>query len=171
MAFRIDGDCLTVNSQYAWVSWIIYGIFVLGFPPAIIAMWQAGPEKIPLWFNLIFTGFFLAVLPYFLREIARARIVRAHIDTASGIVEISKRGLVTRSRETRRVEDIDRIEMQTSENDGEYFSLHVIFRDGGSFAFSHGNYREGMEEERDRFLTFLQKRRPELGAVERFVAE
>ena len=170
MAFRIDGDNLTVNSQFAWVNWILCGIFTLGFPPAIMAMWQAGPEKIPLWFNLIFTGCFLGALPFLLSEIAKARIVKARIDARSGMIEISKRGLITRSRETRRIEDIDHIEMQTSDNDGYFFSLHVFFCDGADFAFGHGNYRAGMEEERDRFLAFLRKRRPELVAVEKFVA-
>ncbi len=59
--------------------------------------------------------------------------------------------------------------MRTSDDDGEFTTLLVVFRDGEEFAFSHGNYPQGMEEERDRFLAFLRIRRPELQAVEKFV--
>ena len=169
MAFRIEGDRLTVKSRHAWAMWLLYGIFALGFPPAILAMWQAGPEKIPLLANLAFTGLFLAGLPFLLGEIAKQRLVTAHLDRKTGVLEVSQRGLITHSRETRRIEDVDRVEMETSDNDGEFHALYVVFRDGSRFAFSHGNYRRGMEEERDRFLAFLRMRRPELQAVEKFV--
>ena len=166
MAFRIDGDILTVSSHYAWVSWIFCGVFAFGFPPAIIAMWRQSPDQIPLLVNLACTCIFLGALPYLFGEMAKARLVKARIDAKSGTIEISKRGLITRSRETRRIEDIDRIEMQTTDNDGEYFSLHVIFHDDGSFPFRHGNHRASMEDERDAFLAFIQKMRPEVEAVE-----
>ena len=169
MAFRIEGDRLTVNSHYAWAIWILCGVFLCVFPPAIIAMWRAAPEKIPLWVCLFFTLGFSAFAPYLIGEIVRARLVRASLDRASGVIRIAQRGLFARSCMAKRFDEIERIEMRTTDNDGEFHGLHVVFRDGTDFAFRHGNCREYMEEERDRFLDFVRRRRPEVGAVERFV--
>ena len=145
MVFTIDREVLTVNSRYAWVPWIFHAIFLLVFLPGILAMWHAGPETIPLLFNLAFTGLFLAAAPFMLDEIAKARLVRGKFDRIGGTVNLIKQGLVTRREFARTFDDIDRIEMRTSDNDGEFHTPLVVFRDGEEFAFSHGNYRQGME--------------------------
>jgi len=168
MAFSVECDRLTVHSRHAWALWGVYLLFLLGFPAAVLAMWRAGPEAAPRWFALVLTALFLVAVPFLLREIARARLVRARLDRASGAIHITKRGLFTHSRATRTFDDIERVEMRTSDNDGAFHTLHIVFRDGTDFAFSHGNAREGMEAERDRMLEFLRGRLPDATAVEVF---
>jgi len=169
MAFRIDGDRLQVNSHYAWVAWIFHGCFLIIFPLATIAIWRAGPDKAPFWFSLIFTIGFLAAVPFLLREIVQARLVRATLDRARGSIEIAKQGLLSRSQATATFDDIERIEMRTSDNDGEFHTLYLVFRDGTDLAFRHGNHRQYIEEERDHFLAFVRQRRPDITAIEQSV--
>ncbi|MGE3248069.1 MAG: hypothetical protein AB7F96_11030 [Beijerinckiaceae bacterium] len=166
MAITIDRDVLTVCSRYACVQWIFHATFPLVFPPAILAMWRAGPDQLPLWFTLLF----LAAVPFLLNEIARARLVRATLDRMNGTVEVQRRGLIVLSQLAGTFDDIDRVEMRTTDNDGEFHRLFVVFRDGSDFEFRHGNCRQAMEAERGRLREFLHVRRCDLTAVEKFVA-
>lgn len=169
MAFTIERDTLKVCSYHAIATWLLCGAFLAAFPVAIVAGWRAGPDTIPLWTNLVFTGLFLAAGPFLIREIADARIVRASLDRASGVIRVAQSGLTGRSSAAKSFDDIERVEMRTSDNDGEFHTLCLVFRDGTDFAFRHGNYRQGVEEERDRFLAFLRQRRPDVQAVEKYV--
>lgn len=168
MAFQIDSDVLTVNSRHAWVVWPFYALFLFIFPVVIWAMWTSRSAEIPLWFNTIFTGLFLAAAPFLIREMCAARLVRARLDGRTGRISVRQRGLFSRSSEERDFADILQVEMRTTDNDGEFHTLRVVFRDGSGFAFLHGNHRQSVEEERDRFLGFLHRRLPGVKAVEVF---
>jgi len=169
MAFSINGNHLTVKSRFAYSVWILHGIFLLVFPPAIWAMWTTREVYIPFAFSLAFTLLFLAAVPFLVSGIAGEHLICAELDAGNGTVSVRRHGFFTRSAEYREFGDIERIEMRTSENDGEFHTVYLVFRDGFEFPFLHGNHRQGVESERDRFVHFIQQIRPDVSVIEQKV--
>lgn len=166
MAFSLFGNRVTVKSRYAYSVWILHGIFLLVFPAAIWAMWTTQEVHIPILFSAVFTLMFLGAVPFLISEIVKEHLVCAELDADNGTVCVCKRGLFTHSYDCREFGDIERIEMRTSDNDGEFHSVYIVFRDGFEFPFLHGNHRQGVESERDRFVSFIQQTLPDVTVIE-----
>jgi len=168
MTFKLGENTLVVRSHHAWVTWVLNGLFLLVLPAAIWAMWT-GQAPVPQWFSLLFTALFLVALPFLLSEMGRARLVTALLDAASGDVQVVSRGVFQHSTLRRQFSDIDRLELRTTSGDGDFHTLLLVFRDGTEFELAHGNRREGMEEECNRLLAFLRRKRPDVAVTERRV--
>lgn len=166
MAVSINGDRATIKSRFAWSVWILHGIFLLFFPPLIWAMWTTETADIPVYASAVFTGLYLLCVPWLLRGLATETLVSGEIDRKAGTVRLVTRGLAKRSVAARPIDDIDRIEMRTTDNDGEFHSVYLVFRDGTYCAVLHGNDRVGVEDKRDTFLDFIRQRRPDVTVVE-----
>jgi hypothetical protein len=169
MAFSIIGNRLAVKSRFAYSVWILHAIFLLVFPTAIWAMWTTREVYIPVAFNSVFTLLFLGAVPFLIRGILKEHLVCAELDAGNGTIQVCRRGLFKRSSDYREFGDIERIEMRTSESDGEFHSVYLVFRDGFEFPFLHGNHRQGVESERDRFVSFIRQVRSDVIVIEQKV--
>lgn len=166
MKLNIDGDKLFLKNDYAGCMWIFYTFLLLPFIPAIYLLWQEPRDSAPLYFVLPFTLMFIISAPLIIREAVKMKIVTLEINRTIEEVKITKGALYKKSHKTYTLSEIKKIEVECSDNDGEFFNVNMLFDDGNRLPILHGSYRAGVFNQIDEINQFIKIRSAEIPVEE-----
>lgn len=158
MKLDVKGDKLFLKNDYAGCMWIFYSFLLIPFVAGIYLLWQEPSDVVPLYFLLPFTFGFLITTPIMLKEAIKMRIVTLEMDRTLGNISISKSALFSKSHETREISEINTIQVECSDGDGEFFNVSMHFKDGYKLPILHGNHRDSIFSQIQEINDFLQIR-------------
>jgi len=158
MRLDIKGDKLFIKNYHAGCMWIFMSVLMVPFIPAIYFLWNEPRDIVPLYFVLPFTLIFLVAAPLMLREAAKMRIVTVEINRTLGEVKITKSAFFSRNRSVHAIRDIACIDIECSDNDGEFFDVKMVLKNDEKFPILHGNYKPGIIDKIEEITEFLAVR-------------
>lgn len=158
MRLDIKGDKLFLKNDYAGCMWLFYTFLFLPFVVGIYLLWQEPRETAPLYFVLPFTLVFLATAPILIWQAMKMRIVTVEIDRTLGTAKITKSAIFSKTYDSRKLDEINAIHVECSDNDGEFFNVTLRFKDDDELPIIHGSSRTGVYDEITRIAEFLSVR-------------
>ncbi|MDZ7588840.1 MAG: hypothetical protein U5J78_06805 [Parasphingorhabdus sp.] len=172
MGSQQDGDRMVITNNHAGCLWLFYAVLLIPFFIAVPYLWLAPRDKAPLMFIVPFTLIFVLALPFVVRHILHLEYIRMTLDRrpradSGGLIMIQTRGIFTRRNIVKPLDQIWRMEMEVSDNDGYFYSVDLAFRDGTKIALTQGSHKAGVLQECDNLREFLHRDIPELQMVER----
>lgn len=162
MRLDVNGDKLFLKNDYAGCMWIFYSFMIIPFFSGIYLLWQEPSDTVPLYFVLPFTIVFLIAVPIMLKEAIKMRIVTLEMDRTLGQICISKSALFSKEKELRKINEIDFIQVECSDNDGEFFNVKMHFKDNVVVPILHGNHRASIFGQIKEINDFLEVRFPKV---------
>lgn len=90
------------------------------------------------------------------------KIVTLEIDRTLGQIQVSKRALFSKEKEMRKIDEIDFIQVECSDNDGEFFNVNIHFKDNSVLPILHGNHRASIFGQIKEINDFLEVRLPKI---------
>jgi len=158
MRLDIEGDKLFLKNNHAGCMWIFTSVLMLPFIPAIYFLWNEPRDIVPLYFVLPFTLIFVVAAPIMLRELAKMCIVTVEINRTIGEVKITQSAFFVRNQLVYAIRDIVCIEIECSDNDGEFFDVKMVLKNDQKFPILHGNYKPGITDKIEKITEFLAVR-------------
>lgn len=142
-------------------------MFLIVFPIAIIAIWNAPREDAPLVFIVPFTAVFAIAMPFLVRQIAGAHTRRIAIDRPSCSIKLSmKRPFRAAQSRTIAMGQVRRVLFETTDHDGYWYCAMLDLRDGDRIGFAQGNHEETVFAKAERMLMALRMMQPDMEIVE-----
>lgn len=143
-----------------WLEAGLCMVFLIVFPVAILALLREPRDVAPLYFVVPFGLIFAACVPFLVRRVRSARSRRISFAPASGSLEIVERTPFHRHSRTVGADDIARLEFETADNDGFWYTASVVLGDGTSIAFAQGTNRPYVRERFAALLAEVQRVNP-----------
>ena len=162
MRLDIKNDKLYLKNDYAGCMWIFYTVLIVPFIFGIYLLWQEPRDVAPLYFVLPFTVLFLFAAPILIKQAVKMKIVTLEIDRTLGHIKISKSALFSKKKELRKINEIDFIKVECSDNDGEFFNVNMHFKDSAIRPILHGNHRVSIFGQIEDINDFLEVRFPKI---------
>lgn len=149
-----------------WPEAAIFLVFLIAFPFAMVALWRLGSEVVPVYFALPFTLVFLVAVPFMAGRLRAARTRQISFVPAIGVLHVIESRPGRRDHTRADAGEVDRIEFNTTDNDGFWYTASLVLRDGRSFGFAQGNWRPDVSEKYERFAASLRQANPDIRLVE-----
>ena len=118
-------------------------------PPGAIACDDGGSCGPP--------GLVVIALPLLVHQLWRGTLIKVRINKRNGNIEINHRTFRAKWADHRHVSQLRELRIEVSDNDGEFFSVYLVFADGEKLHVVHGNYRQGVMKECGELQAFLEE--------------
>ena len=150
-----------------WLEAALCLVFIALFPPLLVHLWTAPRETVPGWIAIAFTAAFLGAAPALIRSVLDARTRRVTVDARAGTVSVAAKGILNTGLTERALAAVTRIEIRTTDNDGEWHRAVVLFDEGDPLCIAQGSWKPEVRETAERFLAVALPARPDLAIHER----
>jgi uncharacterized membrane protein len=157
MAIKIEGDVLKLSNSHAGCMWVFSLFFIIPFTIGVFLLWGEPPEVAPRWQVIVFTGLVVIALPLLVHQLWRGTLIKVRINKRNGNIEINHRTFKAKWADHRHVSQLRKLRIEVSDNDGEFFSVYLVFADGEKLNVVHGNYRQGVMKECGELQAFLEE--------------
>ncbi len=157
MAIKIEGDVLKLSNSHAGCMWVFSLFFIIPFTIGVFLLWGEPPEVAPRWQVVLFTVMVLVALLLLVHQLWRGTLIKVRINKRPGNIEINHRTIRAQWTDHRHVSQLRELRIEVSDNDGEFFSVYLVFADGEKLHVVHGNYRQGVLKECDELQAFLEE--------------
>jgi hypothetical protein len=150
-----------------WPGAILCSIFLIIFPVAIIALWTAPRDEVPLYFLVPFTLVFALAVPFLAREVISARTRRIAIDAPGRAIVLTTVQPFNGARSRNiAMKDVSRVMFETTDHDGFYYRGLLDLGADDQITFTQGNHHTTVRAEAERMITALRQVQPALEIVE-----
>lgn len=139
-----------------WGDAILCGLFLLVFPPTIIAMWLEPRDSIPLYAVLPFTIVFLLGAPFLFKTLMSARSRRIWMDD-EGSLRVRETTPFSQNEWTVNIDGIEKLVFKTVDNDGFWYRAMIFLKDGRQVTFAQGGHEPGVRELYESLLEKLRR--------------
>lgn len=147
-----------------WPGAIVCFIFLIIFPIAIIAGWNAALAE---YFLVPFALVFALAVPFLVRQVMGARTRRIAIDAPGRAIVLTTvqpfKGAQSRSIA---MEDVRRVLFETTDHDGFFYRGLLDLGAADQIVFTQGNHHAAVRAEAERMITALRQVQPALEIVE-----
>lgn len=153
MTIKIAGEKLVVKSHAPILAWLLIGVLAVAFLISILAMWSQNIGSI--WVRVIFSIASCLVIWLLVRTLRDERIASSVFDARTKRIQLAAASPFRREVRSYPFKDMVRIEFRTSDNDGYFHRVFLIFGDGFELPITQGNHRVGVLEEQHRLVEYL----------------
>lgn len=147
-----------------WPGAIVCFIFLIIFPIAIIAGWNAPRSE---YFLVPLALVFALMVPFLVRQVMGARTRRIAIDALGRAIVLTTvqpfNGAKSRSIA---MEDVRRVLFETTNHDGFFYRGLLDLGAADQITFTQGNHYAAVRAEAERMITSLRQVQPALEIVE-----
>lgn len=138
-----------------WLVAILSATFITVLPPTILFLWLSPREEAPLYGVIPMTLVAAIAIPFLVRNIFEARTWTSTIDAKRNVLKARRVGLFGRVEAETPLSDIERLVIEKTDNDGEFFTAFIETRDGRRQKLVQGNHGPGVREVVAKFQTAL----------------
>lgn len=137
-------------------------VFLIVFPLAIIAMWQAPRDIAPLHFLIPFAALFALGSPFLAQQVVTARTREMRVNVQTGESSIIAARPLQRSLEVIPAAISKALIMEVTRNDGFWYSAYLELQGSRRINFAQGSHKAAVRTELKRMAEALLPTHPAL---------